>query len=96
MPEMEPISPGEILVEEYMRPYGLSQNAVAAAIGVDPMRISQIVRGTRAISADTALRLSRLFGTSDLFWLNLQDRYEIERLHDTMGPVLERIEPVRT
>ncbi|ANY09858.1 HigA family addiction module antitoxin [Pseudonocardia sp. HH130630-07] len=93
---MEPISPGEILVEEYMRPYGLSQNAVAAAIGVDPMRISQIVRGTRAISADTALRLSRLFGTSDLFWLNLQDRYEIERLHDTMGPVLERIEPVRT
>lgn len=94
MADIAPISPGEILVEEFIKPHQLTQNAVARAIGVDPMRISQIVHGTRSITADTALRLSRLFRTSELFWLNLQDRYEVEKERDRLGTDLDTIQPV--
>lgn len=73
-----PIHPGEILGEEFMEPYDLTSYALAQEIGVDPPRIYKIVKGERSITADTALRLSRLFGTTPQFWLNLQARYDLE------------------
>jgi addiction module HigA family antidote len=75
---MPPIHPGEILQEEYLGPLGVSQYRLAQAIEVPPRRINEIVHGKRGISADTALRLARYFGTSERFWLNLQSRYGIE------------------
>lgn len=74
---LEPIPPGEILAEEFMRPLGLSINALARALSVPPNRISSIVNGTRAITADTALRLGKYFGTSPEIWLDLQSDYEL-------------------
>jgi addiction module HigA family antidote len=76
--EIPPIHPGEILLEEFLKPMGISQYRLAKDINVDPRRINEIVHGKRAISADTALRLSRYFGTSERFWLNLQSRYNLE------------------
>lgn len=73
-----PIPPGEILLEEFMKPLGLSANVLAAALKVPANRISAIVRGNRSITADTALRLARYFGTSPDFWMNLQSRYDLE------------------
>jgi len=73
-----PVYPGEILLEEFLKPKGISQYRLAKDINVDPRRINEIVHGKRAISADTALRLSRYFGTSERFWLNLQSRYDLE------------------
>lgn len=73
-----PIHPGEILLEEFLAPLGISQYRLAATIGVPARRINEIVHGTRSISPDTALRLSRAFGTSDRFWLNLQNRYDLD------------------
>ena len=75
-----PIHPGEILWEEFMQPYGLSQNKLANEIGVPPRRINEIVHGNRAITADTAIRLGRFFGTTAQFWLNLQTHYELESI----------------
>ena len=92
---IEPTSPGQMLAEEFIEPNGLTQYGLAKALGVDPMRISEIVRGKRAISADTALRLARYFGNSELFWLNLQDHYDLELERDKLGPVLEAIEPLQ-
>jgi len=86
---MAPIHPGEILLEEYLRPLELSQYRVAQDISVPPRRINEIVHGTRAITADTALRLARYFGTSDHFWLNLQARYDLEVERDRLGRRLE-------
>lgn len=83
--EIEPIHPGEILLEEFLRPMGISQYRPAKDIKVDPRRINEIVLGKRAITADTALRLSRYFGTSERFWLNLQARYELEVHKDKLG-----------
>lgn len=77
MDELAPVTPGEILAEEYLEPLGLSQNALAKAIHVDPMRINRILRGSQVITADTALRLGRYFGTTAQFWLNLQDNYDL-------------------
>ena len=74
----EPIHPGEVLLEEFLRPLGISQYRLARAIGVPPRRINEIVHGKRAISPDTALRLSRALGTSDRFWMNLQTRYDLD------------------
>ncbi len=71
MDKLPPVHPGEVLLEDFMKPLGLSQYRVAAGIGVSPMRISQIVRGQRAITADTALRLARYFGTTPGIWLRL-------------------------
>jgi addiction module HigA family antidote len=93
---MNPIHPGEILMLEYLEPLGLTQHRVAVAIGVPPRRINEIVHGKRGITADTALRLERYFGTSERFWLNLQSRYELEVERDRLAGTLDRIEPLAT
>ncbi len=76
--EFPPIHPGEILLEEFLKPMGISQYRLAKDISVDPRRINEIVHGKRSISADTALRLGRFFGMSGRFWLNLQSHYDLE------------------
>jgi addiction module HigA family antidote len=87
---MEPIHPGEILMEEFLEPLGISQYRLAKDISVPPRRINEIVHGKRSISADTALRLARFFGTTERFWLNLQVRYDLEVEKDRLSDVLER------
>lgn len=84
------IHPGEILFEEYLKPLGLSQYRLAKDISVPARRVNEIVHGKRAITADTALRLARFFGTSDRFWLNLQTRYDIEVEKERLKGRLER------
>ena len=84
-----PIHPGEILREEFLLPMGVSQYRLAKEIGVSPRRINEIVHGKRAISADTALRLSRYFGMSERFWINLQGRYDIEVEKDLLADRLD-------
>lgn len=84
------IHPGEILLEEFLEPLELSQYRLAHDISVPPRRINEIVHGKRAISADTALRLARYFGTTDRFWLNLQARYDLEQERDSLGSRLEK------
>ncbi|MGB1382047.1 MAG: HigA family addiction module antitoxin [Ilumatobacteraceae bacterium] len=74
---MAPIHPGEVLLEEFLKPLGVTQHRLAVSIGVPPRRINEIVHGKRGISADTALRLARFFGTSDRLWLNLQSRFDL-------------------
>ncbi len=91
-----PIHPGEILMEEFIRPMGITQNKVAVAIGVPPRRINEIVLGKRRITAETALRLGRYFGMSAQFWINLQSRYDLEVETDALGDALETIEPLQT
>jgi addiction module HigA family antidote len=91
---MPPVHPGEILAEEYLEPLGVTQHRLALAIGVPPRRINEIVHGKRGITADTALRLARFFGTSERFWLNLQSRYELEREKDRLAQELARIRPL--
>lgn len=89
-PAFAPVHPGEILLEEFLRPMGISQYRLAKDIGVHPRRINEIVHGKRAITANTALRLSRYFGLSERFWLNLQARYDLEMEKDRMAGRLER------
>jgi addiction module HigA family antidote len=84
-----PVHPGEILLEEFLQPMGISQYRLAKDISVHPRRINEIVHGNRSISADTALRLSRYFGVSERFWLNLQARYDIEVEKDRLEGRLE-------
>lgn len=96
MTAIAPTHPGEILMEEFLEPLEVSQNRLAVAIGVPPRRINEIVHGKRRITADTALRLSRYFGTTDRFWLNLQTRYDLEIEKDNLGGALDRIQPLRT
>lgn len=93
--KIEAIHPGEILMEEFLEPMKLSQYRVAKYIGVPPIRINEIVHGKRAVTADTALRLARYFGTSDRFWMNLQVRYDLEVEKDRLGERLEREVRVR-
>jgi addiction module HigA family antidote len=88
--KLAPVHPGEILVEEFLKPLGISQYRLAKDISVPPRRINEIVHGSRAITADTALRLVRYFGTSERFWLNLQARYDLEVEKDRLGERLER------
>ena len=88
-PTMEPIHPGEVLMLEYLEPLGVSQHRVAVAIGVPPRRINEIVHGKRGITPDTALRLSRYFGMSARFWMNLQTRYDLEIEKDRLAGRLE-------
>ncbi|MCL4691045.1 MAG: HigA family addiction module antidote protein [Candidatus Hydrogenedentes bacterium] len=90
MKKLPPIHPGEVLLEDFMKPHGLSQYRVAMDIGVAPLRISQIVRGKRAISADTALRLARYFGTTPGIWLRLQARYDLELAEQKVGKQINR------
>jgi addiction module HigA family antidote len=85
-----PIHPGEILLEEFLEPMGISQYRLAKDISVPPRRINEIVLGKRAITPDTALRLSRYFGLSERFWMNLQTRYDIEIEKDRLQNRLER------
>jgi addiction module HigA family antidote len=85
-----PIHPGEILLEEFLRPMGISQYRLAKDISVPPRRINEIVHGKRAITPDTALRLSRYFGLSERFWVNLQARYDLEIEKDRLQDRLER------
>ncbi len=91
---MDPIHPGEVLMLEYLQPLEVTQHHLAVAIGVPPRRINEIVHGKRRITTDTALRLARYFGTSERFWLNLQDRYDIEVERDRLGPALDEIQPL--
>jgi len=86
---LPPIHPGEILLEEFLEPMGISQYRLAKDISVPPRRINEIVKGKRAITPDTALRLSRYFGTSERFWLNLQMRYDLETEKDRLRDRLE-------
>ncbi len=90
MDRLPPVHPGEVLLEDFMKPLGLTQYRVAKDIGVSPLRISQIVRGQRAISADTALRLARYFGTSPAVWLRLQARYDLEVAEELMAERIQR------
>ncbi|MGH3679566.1 MAG: HigA family addiction module antitoxin [Natronosporangium sp.] len=90
---MEPVHPGEVLAEEFLAPLSVSQYRLAIDIGVSPRRINEIVHGQRRISADTALRLARYFGTSERFWLNLQARYDLEIEKDRLGGTLDQIRP---
>jgi len=87
---LPPIHPGEILLEEFLKPMEISQYRLAKATSVPARRINEIVHGKRAITADTALRLSRFFGTSDRFWLNLQTRYDIDVEKDRLGSRLNQ------
>jgi len=95
MTTIAPIHPGEILMEEFLEPLAVSQNRLAVAIGVPPRRINEIVHGKRRITADTALRLARYFGTTDRFWLNLQTRYDLEIERDHLGTSLDEIKPLQ-
>lgn len=85
-----PIHPGEVLLEEFIKPMDLSQNRLAIDIGVDARRINEIVLGKRSITADTALRLARFFGNSPQFWVGLQSQYDLDIAEDYLGKRLER------
>ena len=87
--KLAPVHPGEVLNEEFLAPLGVSQYRLAKDISVPPRRINEIVHGKRSISANTALRLSRYFGTSERFWLNLQAAYDLDLERDRMGNRLE-------
>lgn len=89
--KLKPIHPGEILYEEFLLPMGISQYRLAHDIGVPPRRINEIVHGKRAVTADTALRLSRYFGLSERFWMNLQGWYDLETQKDILGVSLKKI-----
>jgi addiction module HigA family antidote len=91
-----PIHPGEVLFEEFLLPMDVTQHRVAVSIGVPPRRINEIVHGKRRITADTALRLARYFGTTELFWLNLQTRYDLETEKDRLGATLQEIRPLQS
>jgi addiction module HigA family antidote len=88
--KLHPVHPGEVLLEEFLEPLGISQYRLAKSIGVPPRRINEIVHGARAVTADTVLRLARFFGTTERFWLNLQAQYDLELARDRLGERLER------
>jgi antitoxin HigA-1 len=88
--KLHPVHPGEVLLEEFLKPMQLSQNRLALDIGVHPRRINEIVLGKRSVTADTALRLARYFGTSPQFWLGLQADYDLDVAMDELGDRLER------
>jgi len=88
--KLHPVHPGEVLLEEFIKPLGLSQNRLAIELSVDARRINEIVLGTRSVTADTALRLSRYFGVSAQFWLGLQAEYDLDVAIDNLGDRLER------
>ncbi len=90
MDKLPPVHPGEVLLEDFMKPLGLSQYRVAKDIGVPALRISQIVRGQRSITADTALRLARYFGTSAAVWLRMQARYDLEVAENKTAKCINR------
>jgi antitoxin HigA-1 len=93
---MPPVHPGEILLTEFLEPLGVSQYQLARSVNVPARRINEIVHGQWRISADTALRLARFFGTSERFWMNMQARYDLELEKDRLGTALGDIQPHRT
>ncbi|CAH0160856.1 HigA family addiction module antitoxin [Microbacterium sp. Bi128] len=93
--KIPPIHPGEVLMEDFINGFDITQNRLAVAIGVPPRRINEIVHGKRGISADTALRLAKYFGTSAEFWINLQSHYELDRAEDLAGEQIASITPLR-
>jgi len=94
--QLSPVHPGEILAEEFLRPMGISQYRLAKDIFVSPRRINEIVQGHRSLTADTALRLAKFFGTSDIFWLNLQARYDLDLQRQRLGKRLRDVRPHRS
>ena len=95
MADLANTHPGEILLEEFLIPFNISQYALAQKIGVDQQRVSEIIRGKRRITPETALRLSAFFETSARFWLNLQDDYDLEEAREHLGDKLQDISPYR-
>ena len=94
--KLPPVHPGEILLEDFLKPLGLSQYRLAKSLSVPPRRINEIVLGKRAVTADTALRLARFFGTSDRFWLNLQAAYALDVARDRLaGRLAKEVEVLR-
>ena len=93
--KIPPIHPGEVLMEDFINGFDITQNRLAVAIGVPPRRINEIVHGKRGISADTALRLAKYFDTSAEFWINLQSHYELDRAEDLAGDQIASITPLR-
>lgn len=93
--EIDPIHPGEVLMEDFIKGFGISQNRVAVSIGVPPRRINEIVHGKRGITADTALRLGHYFGIDPQFWLNLQAHYELQVVGDKIAEQLTAITPLQ-
>jgi len=87
--KINPVHPGEVLLEEFLKPMELSQHRLALSLGVDARRINEIVLGKRRVTADTALRLSRFFGTTPQFWMGLQSDYDLDVAEDTLGNRLE-------
>ncbi len=92
---IEPIHPGEILMEDFIEGFGITQNRLAVSIGVPPRRINEIVHGKRGISADTAIRLARYFGTSEEFWMNLQSNYELRLERRELRDQIAAITPLQ-
>lgn len=90
-----PVHPGEILQEDFLDGFGITQHKLAVSIGVPPRRINEIVHGKRRITADTALRLGRYFGVDPQFWINLQARYDLEVEMDALGDSLDNIQPLQ-
>jgi|SRR5919205_2505878 addiction module HigA family antidote len=93
MKKLKPVTPGELLLEEFLSPMGISQYRLAKEIGVPPQRIGEIVAGKRSITADTDLRLCRFFGLSNGYWLRAQAAYDTEVAEEALVEVLERIKP---
>jgi addiction module HigA family antidote len=87
---LDNVHPGEVLLEEFLTPFGISQNRLARDIGVPPRRTNEIIHGNRAVTADTALRLARYFGTSEGFWMGLQADYDLEEARKRLGDQLDR------
>ncbi len=87
------VHPGEVLLDDFLKPLGLSQYRLAGDLGIPESRVSEIVRGARGVTADTALRLARYFGTSHELWLNLQDRYDVEETQRAKHHEIEKIRP---
>jgi addiction module HigA family antidote len=94
--DMPPVHPGEMLLEEYLAPLGMSQSELARRLHVDKRRVNDIVRGRRAVTADTAMRLALLFGTTPGFWLNIQKKYDLDVAALEAGDDHQRIEPLPT
>ena len=92
--KIEPIHPGEVLMEDFIEGFGITQNKLAVSIGVPPRRINEIVHGKRGITVDTALRLAKYFGTSAEFWVNLQSHYELDRAEDRGSEQIAAITPL--
>ena len=92
---IDPIHPGEILMEDFLKGFGITQNKLAVSIGVPPRRINEIVHGKRGITADTAIRLARYFGTTEEFWMNLQSNYELRLERRALRDKVAAITPLR-